>query len=142
MNPLLLKAIPYLLAASLGFGGAWKIQALRVTEAKQALQANAQAATAAVLQAEATHQQINQEVSDGWAKNLVALRERFAAGRVLPAAHGAAPAVPEAAAGADAAAAESESAAAGLVAALSREACAADALQVLTLQHWIERVAE
>lgn len=146
MNPLLLRALPYIaafmLGAALSGGAAWKIQGLRITAAEQDLTEYRQGVAADVLAAETKHQLINQEVSDGWAQNLTALRDRFAVRRVLPAAAGAASTVPEAAAVADAAAGEPDPGAAGLAPALNKAACAADALHVLFLQHWINQVDE
>lgn len=141
MNPLLLKFGPYAIAAALGFSGAWYVQGVRLDSARNDLIEYKQAALGATLKAEAAHQQINQEVSDGWAKNLAELRRRFAAGRVLPAGNHQTDVVPASAGEPDGAAAESDTGAGGLAPPLSRQKCAEDALQVLNLQFWIDKTA-
>lgn len=141
MNPLLLKLLPYAVAATFGFSGAWYIQGVRLDSVKNDLTEYKQSAVAETIKAAAAHQQINQEVSDGWAKNLAELRRRYAAGRVLPASNRQTDAVPETAGRADGPAAESDTGAGGLAPPVSGQKCAEDALQVLNLQSWIERTA-
>lgn len=98
MNPLLLKLLPYAVVATLAFGAAWQIQALRITAVQQELTSYQQSMREAVVAAR-EHEQIRQkETVDAWNQNLVEYRRRIAAGWVpkLPAATGTGLALPAA----------------------------------------------
>ena len=143
MTPLdLLKLIgPYALAALLGAYGAWHIQGVRLDAAHNELTAYKQAVTAEAQAFTIKTDQLNKDVSDAYAQNILALRKRFAAGSVLPTDPGQAPAISDPASSTDGSAPEPPTGARGITAPVNLQSCASDALQVLFLQHWILAIA-
>jgi hypothetical protein len=133
---LLSRVIPLVIAASVGFMGAWYVQGLRVTEAKQALTSWQQAAVQQQQEETARTTKLNEEVSNAWSENLIALRKRYAGNGVQRAVPGSMPSgglsVPTSKP--DAPSGERTPDPEGTA---TIDACAADALQVMFLQSWI-----
>ena len=76
-GPYVLVAV---LAGSAAFSGAWYVQGLRVTSAKQELKDWKQKAEQQALDEQAKHQKLNEETHDAWIQNLEALRKCYVSG--------------------------------------------------------------
>ena len=136
MNPILLKLIPFAAATAVGAAGAWYVQGVRLDAARNDLTEYKQAALGETLKAEAKHQQINQEVSNGWSENLVSLRAHYQSKRLLSTCVGKADAVSATAGRTDGSAADLRSYTVRTASPLI-ERCAETTLQLMTLQQWI-----
>lgn len=151
MNPLILqlfqRAIPYAIAASIGFAVAFYVQGLRVTALKndvkteqQRYKDRDQAIIAQQQDEKAKHQKLNEETSNDWIKNLNALHECYRSGRcgVRPGAGG----MPSG--GLSAPSGKPDAAGTNAVPAPDRVAadCAETTLNLNMLQSWNEKVSK
>lgn len=151
MNPLILqlfqRAIPYAIAACVGFAVAFYVQGLRVTALKNDVKAEQQrykdrdqAIITQQQDEKAKQQKLNEETSNDWIKNLDALHECYRTGRcgVRPGAGG----MPSG--GISAPASKPDAAGANPVPAPDRVAadCAETTLNLNMLQSWNEKVSK
>jgi hypothetical protein len=141
MNPLLLTILrtigPYVVAAGIGFYGAWQIQGVRIDSARNDLVAFKNDVAKVKAEELAKHAKINEETADAWSKGLAALQQCYQSGRcrVPVSAGGGSP-------GISAPAVKPDGAGESPVPSPARVAqdCAEDELKLNLLQNWIERI--
>ena len=135
------RLIPLAIAASVGFMGAWYIQGVRLTAEKQKFaQWQIEVKQQGVRELVRTTK-LNEEVSNAWSENLIALRQRYAGQRVQSDSTGSMPSggISVTPGKPDAPTRERTPDPEGTA---TRDACAADALQVMFLQSWIKGVSK
>lgn len=138
MNPMIIelfrRAIPYVIAACVGFGAAFYIQGLRVTAAKQELIDFKLKAREAMQDEKDRQEAIAEKTNEDWHKNLDALHEYYRK-RMLPQTLGGGVTLPGTTGLANGAGQDAVPAPARVA-----EEAAETTLQLNMLQDWTERV--